>query len=129
MDHPHRQIQTGTSREIWKADEGQGSVFRDVVSEINLLVADNHVVFPGRRMVDTLYPSRPLDRQAESDSADSRRVEVEHVSMSSDGNQIVYSSNQGDIDRRHIWRVTPSARRAPEAITSGNVLSGLRSCE
>jgi len=64
-------------------------------------------------------------RQAESDSADSREFEVEHVSMSSDGNQIVYSSNQGDIDRRHIWRVTPSARRAPEAITSETVLSGL----
>jgi dipeptidyl aminopeptidase/acylaminoacyl peptidase len=46
--------------------------------------------------------------------------EVEHVSLSPDGNQIAYSSNQGDIDRRHIWRVLPAGGSPPQAITSGS---------
>jgi len=46
--------------------------------------------------------------------------EVEHVSAAVDGQEIVYSSNQGDIDRRHIWKVTPSGK--PTSVTSGTGL-------
>jgi len=46
--------------------------------------------------------------------------EVEHVSLAPGGKEIVYSSNQGDIDHRHIWRVATVGGQAPRAITSGN---------
>jgi dipeptidyl aminopeptidase/acylaminoacyl peptidase len=32
--------------------------------------------------------------------------ETEHVSLSSDGKTVLFSSNQNDIDRRHLWRVS-----------------------
>jgi dipeptidyl aminopeptidase/acylaminoacyl peptidase len=44
--------------------------------------------------------------------------EVEHVASSADRKTIVYSSNCGDIDRRHLWRVRLSGG-SPEAVTSG----------
>jgi dipeptidyl aminopeptidase/acylaminoacyl peptidase len=47
--------------------------------------------------------------------------EVEHVSYSPDRKEAVFSSNQGDIDRRHIWRVN-AAGGPPRAVTSGDGL-------
>ena len=40
--------------------------------------------------------------------------EVEHAAASADGARVVYSSNQGDVDRRHVWQVrSPAAHRSP----------------
>lgn len=41
--------------------------------------------------------------------------------MSADGREMIYSSNQGDIDRRHLWRVAVTGD-APVAITRGTGL-------
>ena len=44
--------------------------------------------------------------------------ELEYVSLSSDRKTIVYSSNQNDFDRRHVWQV-PVAGGSPTALTRG----------
>ncbi len=36
--------------------------------------------------------------------------EIEHVSLSHDRRELLFSSNQDDIDRRHIWRVAAGRR-------------------
>lgn len=43
---------------------------------------------------------------------------VETVSFSSDGRELFYSTNAGDIDRRHVWKV-PTAGGQAVRITSG----------
>jgi len=48
--------------------------------------------------------------------------EVEHVTVSADGAEILYVSNQDDIDRRHVWRVPSAGGRAPAAVTRGEGL-------
>ena len=48
--------------------------------------------------------------------------EVEHVTATPDGRSLVYSSNDGDIDRRHIWRVAVDGSSKPAALTSGKGL-------
>lgn len=47
--------------------------------------------------------------------------EFEHVQLSVDKKSVLYTSNQDDIDRRHIWRV-PIAGGTPVAITKGETL-------
>jgi len=44
--------------------------------------------------------------------------EVEDVVASADGASLIYTSNQGDIERRHIWQVA-LAGGAPRALTRG----------
>jgi dipeptidyl-peptidase 4 len=44
---------------------------------------------------------------------------VETASLSSDGRYLFYSTNAGDIDRRHLWRV-PSAGGSAVQITAGS---------
>jgi dipeptidyl aminopeptidase/acylaminoacyl peptidase len=44
--------------------------------------------------------------------------EIEHVSLAADGTSVVFSSNQDDIDRRHLWRVGVNGG-APQRLTHG----------
>ena len=41
------------------------------------------------------------------------------MTLSADKASIIYSSNQGDVDRRHLWRVATSGGTPPEALTTG----------
>lgn len=96
---------TGAGREVWHADKGPGSAFRPIDSADQIFWADsNRLVFPWERDGWLhLY----------SVSADGGRAqlltpgdfEVEHVSLSRDRREALFSSNQDDIDRRHVWRV------------------------
>jgi dipeptidyl aminopeptidase/acylaminoacyl peptidase len=47
--------------------------------------------------------------------------EVEYFSLAPDRKSILYNSNCGDVDRRHLWRVSVSGG-APEQLTSGEGL-------
>jgi dipeptidyl aminopeptidase/acylaminoacyl peptidase len=51
---------------------------------------------------------------------------VEHVALSPDGRQIVYSANSGadalDVDRRHLFKVAVDGSAAPVALTRGTGL-------
>jgi dipeptidyl aminopeptidase/acylaminoacyl peptidase len=47
--------------------------------------------------------------------------EVEFFSIAPDRKSILYNSNCGDIDRRHLWRVSVSGG-APEQLTSGETI-------
>lgn len=47
--------------------------------------------------------------------------DVEDVTLSSDKKSVIYSSNQDDVDRRHLWRVAlPDGR--PQALTHGETI-------
>jgi dipeptidyl-peptidase 4 len=46
---------------------------------------------------------------------------VEHTALSADGRLLFYSTNAGDIERRHIFKV-PTAGGAAEAVTKGETI-------
>jgi dipeptidyl aminopeptidase/acylaminoacyl peptidase len=113
--------ETGLGRELWKADKDAGSVFREVVADDQLVwSSNNHIVFPWEKDGWThLYSISTADsRPARPILLTPGEFEVEHVSASADGNEIVYSSNQTDIDRRYIWRVAAAGGKQPTAITA-----------
>ena len=45
--------------------------------------------------------------------------EVEHVAASPDRENLVFSSNQGDIDRRHVWQLAADGNAGIKQLTSG----------
>jgi dipeptidyl aminopeptidase/acylaminoacyl peptidase len=107
---------SGVGREIWRAERGRGSVFQRVSGDSVLWLADNRLMFPWERDGWThLYavPSSGGSATLLTPGA----FEVEDVTLASDRRSVLYNSNQGDIDRRHIWRVAPGS--APEAVTRG----------
>ena len=111
-------VNTGKSRQIWKAREGTGSAFRRISAGNQLLWgADNQIVFPYEGDGWThLYSVNIL-------SGDVRLLtpgafEVQFASLSPDGRFVIYDSNENDSDRKHIWKASVSGGKAVQ-ITSG----------
>lgn len=111
-------ITNGQTKEIWRAKEGKGSNFWNISADNQLFwSADNQIVFPWEG-------DGWLHLYAVATTGGNARLltpgnfEVQYVTMTPDGKAMVYSSNQDDIDRQHIWRVEISGG-APKALTSG----------
>ncbi len=111
-------VSTGKGHEIWKASPGQGSAFREMVADNQIFWgAGDRIVFPWERDGWTHLYSVPESGGA-AELMTPGDFEVEYATLSSDRKSVVYSSNQDDIDRRHVWRVGVGASR-PEAVTTG----------
>jgi dipeptidyl aminopeptidase/acylaminoacyl peptidase len=110
---------TGQGREIWRADAGRGSALHEIVAENQLFwVAGNQIVFPWERDGWAhLYSVSSNGGTAKLITPGN--FEVEYAALSENREEIVFSSNQDDIDRRHVWRVSPSGDRLA-AVTSGS---------
>ena len=48
--------------------------------------------------------------------------DVEDVTLSADKVSVIYSSNQDDVDRRHLWRVSAAGGAPPQALTHGETM-------
>jgi dipeptidyl aminopeptidase/acylaminoacyl peptidase len=109
---------TGAGREVWKAEEGKGSVFHGVVANNQLFWGTgDRLIFPWERDGWThLYSVAASGGTARLLTPGD--FEVEFVSLSPDGRELLFNSNQNDIDRRHIWREPVDGDR-PMAVTSG----------
>jgi dipeptidyl aminopeptidase/acylaminoacyl peptidase len=109
---------TGRGREVWKAEAGAGSAFHPVAGEQSLQWASgDRLVFPWERDGWLHLYSVSADG-GKSTPLTPGAFEVEHMTLAPGGREVVYSSNQDDIDRRHIWRVSV-AGGGPSALTSG----------
>jgi dipeptidyl aminopeptidase/acylaminoacyl peptidase len=112
------EIESGKGREIWRAKEGRGSVFHEAQSQSQLhWTSAGSIIFPWE--ADGwlhLYSVGPNHEDARLLTPGV--FEVDSVTASRDGKSIVYSSNQGDIDRRHIWRLDTTSGRVAE-VTRG----------
>jgi dipeptidyl aminopeptidase/acylaminoacyl peptidase len=92
-----------------------------MVAENQILWAkDDRLVFPWEKNGWTQLYSIPVSGGAAT-LLTPGEFEVEHAALSHDGSYVVFASNQNDIDRRHIWRVSVSGG-PPSPITSGNGL-------
>jgi dipeptidyl aminopeptidase/acylaminoacyl peptidase len=48
--------------------------------------------------------------------------DVEDVTLSADKSSVIYSSNQDDTDRRHLWRVPVAGGAPPQPLTTGETI-------
>jgi dipeptidyl aminopeptidase/acylaminoacyl peptidase len=48
--------------------------------------------------------------------------EVEDVTLTPDKKSVIFSSNQDDVDRRHLWRVAVAGGSPQEALTKGETM-------
>ncbi len=114
---------TGATREIWRAEEGPGSVPQGVVGAPLLLWGEgDRIVFPWERTGWKLLYSVAASGARAGGGANSAvlltpgEFEVEYVTLSSDRRNLFFNSNQDDIDRRDLWRVRVTGG-PPVAIT------------
>jgi dipeptidyl aminopeptidase/acylaminoacyl peptidase len=113
-------MRSGKRLQQWRAAEGKGSVFWPLASRDQLSwMQDGSIVFPWERDGWLhLYDLRVDAGTRTPALLTPGDFEVEHVAAASDRRSVIYSSNQDDPERRHLWRVgldgTP-----PRWLTSG----------
>jgi len=112
-------LETGKERVRWTAPEGPGSAFRTIsASQQMYWTANDYLVFPWEGDGWTHLYGLPADQGAPLRLTPGE-FEVQFVSLAPDGRTMLYSSNQGDIDRQHVWTVTPGESGA-RLLTPGN---------
>jgi dipeptidyl aminopeptidase/acylaminoacyl peptidase len=112
------EVASGAVREVWRADEGAGSVFQGIVAETQLFwAAGDRIVFPWEKSGWLLLYAVPA-RGGAAALLTPGEFEVEHAAFAPGGRDVVFSSNQDDRERRHLWRVAVTGG-PPAAVTRG----------
>ena len=109
----------GEGKEFWHNRKDDKDF--NAVSSIRWTDAD-HVIFEAEPQEWTRWYSVSMSKSAAEpvvltpgDGA------VEQTAVSPDGRFLLYATNAGDIERRHVWRV-PTAGGAAQALTSGETI-------
>lgn len=103
------------NRRLWRADPGQGSVFNSTLSEQNLFwSAQGQLVFPWEKTGWLQLYAVPAKGGA-ARALTSGSFEVGHITQSPDRRRIVFSSNQDDGDRLHVWSLDPGSDKPKRA--------------
>ena len=103
---------SGEAHRVWRADAGPGSVFHPTLSDANLLwTRGGTLVFPWEKTGWLLLYALP-SAGGTAVPLTSGSFEVANLAASPDRALIIYSSNQGDEDRLHVFRVD-EARKPP----------------
>ena len=99
-------IEGGKSSTLWQAQDGQGSAFYGLSSIQQLFwMANNQLIFPWEKEGwRHLYAISSTGGKAKLLTPGN--FEIQYVSQSPDRSSLLFSSNQGDINRQHIgqWK-------------------------
>lgn len=112
---------TGQAVTVWRAREGYGSAFHEVEAANQIVWgAGDRLVFPWEGDGWLHLYSVPVsgDRGGEATLLTPGDFEVQSLVPTADRRELIVVSNQGDIDRRHLWRVSV-AGGPPVAVTRG----------
>ncbi len=114
-------VTTGVGHEVWRAHAGPGSVFHETESEEQQLYwsAGNRIVFPWEGD-GWLHLYSVATSGGDAAALTPGNFEVDYVAFSKDRKELVYSSNQDDIDRRHLWEVAADGGTSPHDANSGH---------
>ena len=112
-------VSTGTGREVWRAEKAPGSVHRDMAADSQLFWADGDRLAFAWEKTGWLHLYSVSAEGGAATQLTPGDFEIEHVSMTANRRELLFSSNQGDIDRRHNWRVSV-AGGTPQPVLGGN---------
>jgi dipeptidyl aminopeptidase/acylaminoacyl peptidase len=119
-DDPHKEpwsiwvanVATGAAHRVFRADPGMGSEYYGTMSSAQLWWSrSGRIAFAwekdGWRHLYSVSANAPSTGSGGhvAKLLTPGRFEVESVERNFDGTRLLYSSNQSDIDRRHIWSV------------------------
>ncbi len=113
-------VATGIGREVWVAPKGAGSVFHPLATEEQLLWSPGgHIVFPceadgWEHLYSVAASGGPATLLTPGE------FEVEHAVFAEDRTSITFSSNQNDIDRRHVWQIATDGKPNLRQLTNGD---------
>jgi dipeptidyl aminopeptidase/acylaminoacyl peptidase len=112
---------TGDAMQIWKSGDQANDSFPRLTEDVSFaFINNNSIVFASEQDGwNHLYSISAAGGKATLLTPG--QFEVEDVTPSADHKSVLYSSNQGDIERRHVWRVSLDSS-SPVAVTKGETM-------
>jgi len=121
-------VLTGQAKTAWRADPGPGSAFAEMVAANQIQwAAGDRLVFPWEKdgwLHLYSVPASPSGSIGTATLLTPGDFEIETVNLTPDRRQVVFNSNQDDLDRRHLWRVDVAGGR-PVQLTKGTGIEWL----
>ena len=112
---------TGNAHELWHSGTQLNDSFPEFTADISFLFAGNdRLVFASEQDGWNHLYSISVAGGAPT-LLTPGQFEVEDVTLAADHNSVLFSSNQDDIDRRHLWRVALDGAR-PQPLTHGETM-------
>jgi len=107
-----------TPSQIWQSGQSSRDSLPSFADRSLKVSSDNHVIFDSEQDGWNHLYSIGLDG-GKTTLLTPGEFSVEDVELSADGRSVIFSSNQNDIDRRHIWQVPAAGGEAPVALSQG----------
>jgi dipeptidyl aminopeptidase/acylaminoacyl peptidase len=111
---------TGEAHAIWRSTEELTGSLPNLTENKSFHFAGNRIIFASEQDGWNHLYSIP-SAGGPGTLLTPGNFEVEDVAISRDARSVIYSSNQDDIDRRHLWRVRADGGK-PEALSKGDTL-------
>ncbi|HEV2469975.1 MAG TPA: prolyl oligopeptidase family serine peptidase [Candidatus Sulfotelmatobacter sp.] len=113
---------TGAGRVLWRSGEKQDDSLPTLTEDSSLkIAADGRIIFSseqdGRNHLYSIASSG-----GDAALLTPGDFDVEDVALSADKKSVIYSSNQDDVDRRHLWRVPVAGGAPQQALSSGETM-------
>ncbi len=113
---------TGNGHLLWRSGEKLEDSLPQLTEDVSLkFAADGRIVFAseqdGRNHLYSIATTGGQPTLLTPGDFD-----VEDVALSADKSSIFYSSNQDDVDRRHLWRVAVSGGSPQRGLTHGETI-------
>ncbi|PYT79409.1 MAG: hypothetical protein DMG40_16235 [Acidobacteria bacterium] len=111
---------TGEARAIWHSNEELNGSLPNLTEDKSFHFVGNRILFASEQDGWNHLYSIPATGGTAT-LLTPGEFEVEDVTASRDAHSVIYSSNQDDIDRRHLWRVRIEGGK-PEPLTKGETI-------
>ena len=113
---------SGSGRQLWHSGAKPEDSLPELTEDGSLNVAvDGRIVFSseqdGRNHLYSIAANG-----GEATLLTPGDFDVEDVKLSADKASIIYSSNENDVDRRHLWRVATAGGSPQQALTRGETM-------
>jgi dipeptidyl aminopeptidase/acylaminoacyl peptidase len=113
---------TGSGHRLWESGQNPQDSLPELTEDASLnFAADGRIVFASEQDGRNHLYSIPVTGGTAT-LLTPGDFDVEDVTLSADKKSIVYSSNQDDVDRRHLWQVTIAGGSPQRALTSGQTI-------
>ena len=104
-------VESSKAKEVWRCPNPTGGFSQYYPAKTLRWAADGHLVFYSEHE-DWMHLYSLSLKEGKVICLTHGEYEVEDSYLSSDGETLVFSSNSGDIDRRHLWAVSVSGGKA-----------------
>jgi dipeptidyl aminopeptidase/acylaminoacyl peptidase len=112
---------TGTAHQLWHSGDKLDDSLPGLSEDTSLNFADGRIVFSSEQDGRNHLYSIPVSG-GNPTLLTAGDFDVEDVTLTPDKKSVIFSSNQDDVDRRHLWRVSMSGGAPQQALTKGETM-------